>query len=504
MSKEKFILAIDQGTSSSRAVLFTHSGKIKAISQKEVKQFYPEPAWVEQDAEEIWITTKGAISNVLKETGTEAQDVAAIGITNQRETTVVWDKKTGKPVYNAIVWQSRQSEEICKKVRESGDEEEIKNKTGLVVDPYFSASKLAWLFNSNPELQSRALNGELLCGTIDTWIIWNLTGGKDHITDYSNASRTLLFNIYECSWDKDLCQIFKVPEVILPKVVESSGIVAKTSKSLFGHEIPIAGIAGDQQAALFGQRCTKKGMAKNTYGTGCFMLLNTGDTPVKSKSGLLTTIAWKISGKVEYALEGGVFIGGAAIKWLRDGLEIIKKSSDSEELASKINSSEGVYVVPAFVGLGAPYWKSEARGAIFGLSLGTWKNHLIRATLESLAYQSKDLLNAMEADSGIKSLSLRVDGGACANNFLMQFQSDILGIPVERPEILETTAAGAAYLAGLGAGFWKMKDLEKIGKIEKRFDPDMENTERTKLYKGWKKAVEAVIGFSIKDPGAID
>lgn len=495
MTTGECILSIDQGTSSSRAILFDHSGTIRAISQLEVKQYYPEPAWVEQDAEEIWNTTKTVISNVIKEVKIKPEEIAGIGITNQRETLVVWDKYTGKPVHRAIVWQSRQSEEICKRLKAGGHEKLIKEKTGLLIDPYFSASKLAWLFETKPELKQPALKGELICGTIDSWLIWNLGGGKEHITDITNASRTLLFNIHTCKWDKDLCNLFNVPEIMLPKVVESSGIVAKTSKDLYGFEIPIAGIAGDQQAALFGQRCTKKGMTKNTYGTGCFMLMNTGEKPVVSKSGLLTTIAWNISGKVEYALEGGVFIGGAAIKWLRDSLELIKKSSETDPIASKIDSSEGVYVVPAFVGLGAPYWNSEARGAIFGLTLGSGKSHIIRATLESLAYQSKDLLKAMEADSGIVSETLRVDGGACANNYLMQFQADILGIPVERPEVLETTATGAAYLAGLGVGFWEEKDLERIGKIEKCFKPGMKEDERAELYIGWQRAVKAVINY---------
>lgn len=496
MKSEQFILSIDQGTSSSRAILFDHLGRVKGVDQKEVKQLYPHPAWVEQDANEIWSSTKNVIEGALAKAAVLPSQIAAIGITNQRETTVLWDKKSGVPVYNAIVWQSRQSEEICHKLQEAGAQGMIKQKTGLVIDPYFSASKLTWIFEQKPELLARAKQGELLFGTVDSWLIWNLSGGKSHVTDFSNASRTLLFNIRELKWDAELLKTFSIPKEILPEVVMSSGTVAKTSVSVMQHEIPIAGIAGDQQAALFGQRCTKVGMVKNTYGTGCFTLMNTGADLIESKSGLLTTIAWGINGKVEYALEGGVFVAGAAIKWLRDGLKIIKSSSETEALANQVSSTDGVYVVPAFAGLGAPHWKSNARGAIFGLTLGSNNSHLIRAVLESLAYQSKDLLTVMEKDSGIKIPMLRVDGGACANNLLMQFQADILGISVERPQALETTAVGAAYLAGLGVSFWTADDIDHIGGVERQFTPKMSEELRTELYKGWVKAVNATISYS--------
>lgn len=497
MTKPGYILALDQGTTSSRALLFDTRGEIKGCQQKEISQSYPNPAWVEQDALEIWETTRQAVKNLLEQTKVSAQQIAAIGITNQRESVVVWDRISGNPVYPVIVWQSRQSDEICRRLQSMGYADEIRNKTGLLIDPYFSASKLSWLFEQFPDLKSRADKGELLFGTVDTWLIWKLSNGRSHITDVTNASRTLLYNIHTLEWDKDLLDIFSVPACILPQVTASSGSLATTAAEVFGSAIPICGIAGDQQAALFGQRCTSMGKLKNTYGTGCFALMHTGNRVMRSDSGLLTTIAWKIGDQVEYALEGSVFVAGAAINWLRDSLQLIKSAKESGSLAESAGSNDGVYVVPAFVGLGAPYWNSAARAAVFGMSFGTRPAHLVRAVLESLAFQSKDLIKQMQADSGIEPLILRVDGGVSRNDFLMQFQADILNVCVERPQQTETTAAGAAYLAGLASGFWDANQLDSFSSEgATRFEPGISPSERQKLYQGWLRAVEATIKFS--------
>ncbi|WP_101843121.1 glycerol kinase GlpK [Halobacillus sp. Marseille-P3879] len=494
---EKFILSLDQGTTSSRAILFNEAGEIVETGQKEFEQFFPKPGWVEHDANEIWTSVLACIADVLRKADIEPDQIAGIGITNQRETTVVWDKHTGKPVYKAIVWQSRQTEEICKDLRAKGHNDLFNKKTGLLLDPYFSGTKVKWILDNVEGVREKADNGDLLFGTMDTWLVYKLSGGKSHITDYSNASRTLMFNIYDLTWDEELLDILTVPKSMLPEVKQSSEVYAKTvDYHFFGHEVPIAGIAGDQQAALFGQACFEKGMAKNTYGTGCFMLMNTGDEGVKSERGLLTTLAWGVDGKVEYALEGSIFVAGSAIQWLRDGLQLIESAPASEQHALKVNSTDGVYLVPAFVGLGTPYWDSDARGAMFGLTRGTSKDHVIRATLESLAYQTKDVLDAMIADSNIDLKTLRVDGGAVKNNFLMQFQSDILGVPVERPVVQETTALGAAYLAGLAVGYWKDKnEIANQWKTEKTFSNEMDETEQEELYRGWKKAVAATREF---------
>lgn len=496
MSK-KYVLAFDQGTTSSRAIVFDDSSNIVAVAQKEFTQIYPKPGWVEHNPDEIWSTQIGVAAEAVAKAGIEPKDIAAIGITNQRETTVVWDKNTGKPVYNAIVWQCRRTMEICDGLKAKGLAENFRHKTGLVIDAYFSGTKVKWILDNVPGVREKAEKGELLFGNIDTWLIWKLTAGKVHVTDYSNASRTLMFNIRELKWDKEILAELNVPAAMLPSVRSSSEVYGKTEPSVFlGAEVPIAGIAGDQQAALFGQTCFKPGMAKNTYGTGCFMLMNTGDKLFESQNGLLTTIAWGLDGKVEYALEGSIFIAGAAIQWLRDGLKIIETAPDSEYFAKKVKDTGGVYVVPAFVGLGAPYWDMKARGAIMGLTRGTTKAHVIRATLESLAYQTKDVLSAMEADSGISLQALKVDGGAVANNLLMQFQSDLLGVPVDRPEVTETTALGAAYLAGLAVGVWQNKeDLVQNWKLDARFSPQMESAEKDKLYKGWQKAVKRAIDW---------
>ncbi|MEK4222411.1 glycerol kinase GlpK [Bacillus sp. FSL W8-0116] len=494
---EKYILALDQGTTSSRAILFDKEGKIVHTAQREFHQLFPQPGWVEHNPNEIWGSILACIATVLSEAGIEAKQVAGIGITNQRETTVVWEKDTGKPIYNAIVWQSRQTADICEQLKEKGYNELFHKKTGLLIDPYFSGTKIKWILDHVEGARERAKKGELLFGTIDTWLIWKLSGGKAHVTDYSNASRTLLYNIHELKWDEELLEILDVPKEMLPEVRPSSEVYAKTvSYHFFGEEVPIAGAAGDQQAALFGQACFEEGMAKNTYGTGCFMLMNTGDKAVESKHGLLTTIAWGIDNKVEYALEGSIFVAGSAIQWLRDGLRMLKSAPESESYATRVESTEGVYVVPAFVGLGTPYWDSDVRGAVFGLTRGTSKEHFIRATLESLAYQTKDVLTSMEADSGIFLKTLRVDGGAVMNNFLMQFQSDILNVPVERPIINETTALGAAYLAGLAVGFWKdRQEISSQWKQDRQFTPTMAQENRETLYNGWKKAIEAAQAF---------
>ncbi|MCM3409451.1 glycerol kinase GlpK [Metabacillus litoralis] len=494
---EKYILSLDQGTTSSRAILFNKQGEIIHISQKEFTQHFPKPGWVEHDANEIWGSILSVIAQLLSETNVKPEQIAGIGITNQRETAVVWDKTTGLPIYNAIVWQSRQTAGICEELKSQGYNDLFREKTGLLIDAYFSGTKVKWILDHVDGAREKAEKGDLMFGTIDTWLIWKLTGGAAFVTDYTNASRTLMYNIHELKWDDELLDILTVPRSMLPEVRPSSEIYGHTvDYHFFGQNVPIAGVAGDQQAALFGQACYQEGMAKNTYGTGCFMLMNTGETAVKSEHGLLTTIAWGLDGKVEYALEGSIFVAGSAIQWLRDGLRMFKDASDSEGYAEKVDSTDGVYVVPAFVGLGTPYWDSDVRGAVFGLTRGTQKEHFVRATLESLAYQTKDVLTAMEADSGISLKGLRVDGGAVKNNFLMQFQSDILGVSVERPVIEETTALGAAYLAGLAVGYWK--DREEISKqwnINRTYEANMTNEERDRLYNGWKKAVNATMAY---------
>ena len=489
---KKYVLALDQGTTSSRSILFDETSNIVAVAQKEFTQIFPKPGWVEHNANEIWSTQIGTMAEVVANAGIDPSEIAAIGITNQRETTVVWEKATGKPVYNAIVWQSRQTMGICDDIKAKGLADTFRQKTGLVVDAYFSGTKVKWILDNVEGARAKAEAGELLFGTIDTWLIWKLSGGKVHVTDYSNASRTLMYNIRDLKWDDELLEILTVPKSMLPEVRPSSEVYGLTAPAVFqGAEIPIAGAAGDQQAALFGQTCFRPGMAKNTYGTGCFMLMNTGSELYTSKNGLLTTIAWGIEGKVEYALEGSIFVAGSAVQWLRDGLKAIEAAPDSEYYAGKVADAEGVYVVPAFVGLGAPYWDMKARGAILGLTRGTTKGHIIRATLDSMAYQTKDVLGAMEADSGIKLQALKVDGGAVANNLLMQFQSDILGVPVDRPVVTETTALGAAYLAGLAVGVWANKeDLIQNWQLNRRFEPTMGADERAKLYAGWQKAVK--------------
>ena len=491
MSK-KFVLALDQGTTSSRAILFDQSGKGVGVAQKEFTQIYPKAGWVEHDAMEIWGTQSGVAREVLEKTGTRPDEIAAIGITNQRETTVVWEKETGKPIYNAIVWQCRRTASICDELKARGLESYIRENTGLVVDAYFSGTKVKWILDNVPGARERAKKGELLFGNIDTWLIWNLTRGKSFVTDYSNASRTMLFNIQTLKWDEKILAELDIPACMLPEVKPSSCVYGTTDAQTFGGaEIPIAGDAGDQQAALFGQACFGDGMAKNTYGTGCFMLMNTGEKRVPSHNGLLTTIAWGVDNKVEYALEGSIFVAGASVQWLRDDLKLIETAAQSEELAGAVADTNGVYVVPAFVGLGAPYWDMYARGTIVGLTRGANRNHIVRATLESIAYQTRDVLQAMEDDSGITLKALKVDGGAVANNFLMQFQSDILGVPVDRPMVTETTAMGAAFLAGLAVGFWKDKaEIAAKWNVDRTFKPTMATADRDRQYKGWKKAVE--------------
>lgn len=494
----KYILSLDQGTTSSRAILFDKNADIVAVEQQEFTQYYPKSGWVEHDANEIWQTQLKVAQNLLAKHRISASEIAGIGITNQRETTVVWNKITGEPIHHAIVWQDRRTASICDKLKADGMEPYVKKATGLVIDAYFSGTKIKWLLDHVKAARKEAEKGNLLFGTIDTWLIWKLTDGRVHVTDYSNASRTMLFNIQSLEWDNKLLNALDIPTTILPEVRSSSELYGQTLPALFGVPIPIAGIAGDQQAALFGQACHDPGMAKNTYGTGCFMLMNTGTKPVASKSGLLTTIAWGLDGKVTYALEGSVFIAGAAIQWLRDGLKMVNEARDSEYFATKVPSSEGVYVVPAFAGLGAPYWDQYARGAIFGLTRGTSHAHLVRATLESMAYQTKDVLTAMERDAKIKLKALRVDGGASANNFLMQFQADMLGTRVERPKIIETTALGAAYLAGLGVGFWKMDEIDKGWQMGRSFEPKMEEATLKKNYAGWLKAVKRCMDWEEK------
>lgn len=487
MSK-KYILTLDQGTTSSRSVLFDDRGQICEMSQQETEQIYPQHGWVEQDSLEIYKTQTETIAHVIQSQKIEAKSIAAIGITNQRETTVVWNKKSGEPIYNAIVWQDVRTSKYCKDLKQKGLEPLIKEKTGLVIDSYFSATKIKWILDNVPDAKEQADQGELLFGTIDTWLLWNLTNGDVHATDYSNASRTMLYNIKTLSWDEELLKLFGIPKSMLPTVKPSSYHYG--DYSMDGHKIPITGIAGDQQAALFGQACFEKGEVKNTYGTGCFLLMNTGEDLQYSDNGLLTTIAWGINDKVYYALEGSVFIGGAAVQWLRDGLQIIKSAEESEDFAKKVKDENTVYVVPAFAGLGAPYWNMDARGAIFGLTQDTGKNHIIKATLESIAYQCKDLIVAMQEDSKVKLNALKVDGGASANNYLMQFQADILNTTIERAEIIESTALGAAYLAGIGIGLWTTDDILNNRKIDKNFIPEMAEEKRIHLYKNWKKAVK--------------
>ncbi|MBP5493740.1 MAG: glycerol kinase GlpK [Lachnospiraceae bacterium] len=487
----KYVMALDAGTTSNRCILFNEKGEIVSLAQKEFTQYFPKSGWVEHDAAEIWLTQYSVASEALAKADAKAEDIAAIGITNQRETTIVWDKETGEPIYHAIVWQDRRTADYCESLVNKGLTDTYRQKTGLVIDPYFSATKIRWLLENVPGARQKAEEGKLLFGTVETWLIWKLTGGSVHITDYSNASRTMLFNIVDLKWDEDILKELNIPACMLPEVRPSSEVYAKTMPDLFGGEITIAGAAGDQQAALFGQTCFNAGQAKNTYGTGCFLLMNTGEKPVFSKSGLVTTIAWGIDGKVEYALEGSIFVAGSAIQWLRDELRFMDSASDSEFFASKVKDTCGCYVVPAFTGLGAPYWDPYARGAIVGLSRGVNKYHVIRATLESLAYQTYDVLTAMENDSGMKLSKLNVDGGASANNLLMQMQADIIQTEVNRPKCVETTAAGAAYLAGLAVGYWKNKEdvLTNIS-IEKTFVPKISREEQEKKIAKWHKAVE--------------
>lgn len=489
MSK-KYVLALDQGTTSSRAILFDHDGKIIGVAQKEFEQIFPKPGWVEHSPEEIWSSQLSVLKDVVNNSGVSVSEIAAIGITNQRETTTLWDRSTGKPIHNSIVWQDRRTSERCDKIKNQGHADAIKHKTGLIIDAYFSGTKIQWILDAVPGARSRAENGELAFGTIDTWLVWNLTGGKVHVTDATNASRTMLYNIRDLAWDKSLLDIINVPESVLPTVASSSEIYGYLDESILGEAIPIAGIAGDQQAALFGQMCIEKGMAKNTYGTGCFMVLNTGHEIIESQNNLLSTIGYQINGVTTYALEGSVFIAGAAIQWLRDGLQIIEAAPDSEALAETVEDNGGVYFVPALAGLGAPHWDPYARGAIVGITRGTSKAHITRAALESIAFQVSDVVKCMNADTGHEMKELRVDGGAVANNLLLQFQSDILGATVVRPQVLETTALGAAYLAGLGVGFWESVDsLKNQWAEDKRFDANIEEKRREDLVLNWDRAV---------------
>ncbi len=493
---KKYILAFDQGTTSSRAIVFNHDGTIVSVAQKEFKQIFPQPGWVEHDPEEIWSTQLGVAAEAITKAGLTTEQIHAIGITNQRETTVVWDRNTGKPIYNAIVWQDRRTADFCDELKRKNLHILIQQRTGLVVDAYFSASKVKWILDHVEGARARAEKGELCFGTIDSWLLWNLTKGQVHATDVSNASRTMLMNLQTLQWDGELEKIFNIPGNMLPQIRSSSEVFGTTQNLLTATNIPIAGIAGDQQSALFGQMCTKEGMVKNTYGTGCFMLMNTGEKAVISRNNLLTTVAWKINGKTEYALEGSVFIAGAVVQWLRDGLGIIRSSGDVEKLAAKVSDSEGVYVVPAFTGLGAPYWNQHARGTMVGMTRGTTAAHIAKAALDSIAYQTADVLKAMEADAGISIAELRVDGGATINNGLLQFQSDILHTAVVRPQVTETTALGAAYLAGLATGYWSSIDeIQEQWKVERRFEPKLDEDKRIALYEGWLKAVKAAQSF---------
>lgn len=487
-----YILSLDQGTTSSRAIIFDKKGNAVATAQKEFTQIFPQPGWVEHDANEIWSTQLGVATEAVLKAGLTVNDIAAIGITNQRETTVVWDRDTSLPIYNAIVWQDRRTAEYCDKLKKEGHAEKIQAKTGLVTDAYFSGTKVKWILDNVEGARDKAQRGELCFGTIDSWLLWKLTNGKVHATDVSNASRTLLYNIHELKWDEELLSLFGIPDNMLPEVRSSSEVYGHTQNILTAKEIPVSGIAGDQQSALFGQMCTQPGMVKNTYGTGCFMLMNTGKEAVKSKNNLLTTIAWKVNGEVHYALEGSVFIGGAVVQWLRDGLKIIQNSSDVEALASKVEDNGGVYVVPAFTGLGSPYWNQHARGTIVGITRGSTDAHIARAAVESIAFQSMDLLQSMQADAGLPIKEVRVDGGATVNNQLMQFQADIINTNVIRPKVTETTALGAAYLAGLAVGFWKdIAELQQYWQQDKNFAPSMNDAKRNELQKNWKKAIKA-------------
>ena len=499
----KYVMALDAGTTSNRCIIFNEKGEMCSVAQKEFTQYFPKPGWVEHDANEIWSSQLGVAVEAMAKLGIGADDIAAIGITNQRETTIVWDKSTGEPVYNAIVWQCRRTSEYCDTLKDKGLTDKFREKTGLIIDAYFSGTKLKWILDNVDGVRERAEKGELLFGTVETWLIWKLTKGKAHVTDYSNASRTLLFNIKDLTWDKEILEELNIPESMLPEPKPSSYVYGYSDASFFGKEIPISGAAGDQQAALFGQTCFNPGEAKNTYGTGCFMLMNTGETPVYSKNGLVTTIAWGLDGKVNYALEGSIFVAGASIQWLRDELRIIESAADSEYMAKKVKDTNGCYVVPAFTGLGAPYWDQYARGTIVGLSRGVNKYHIIRATLESIGYQVNDVLHAMKADSGIDLAALKVDGGASANDFLMQFQSDIINAPVKRPSCVETTAMGAAYLAGLAVGYWGSKeDVIKNWAIDKVFTPAMDGEDREEKIKGWNKAVKCSFGWAKEDEEA--
>jgi glycerol kinase len=494
----QYIIAIDQGTTSTRSMVFDHAGAVVAQAQREFTQHFPQPGWVEHDAEEIFTSVLLTLTEALQRGHIDAAQVAAIGITNQRETVLIWDKASGRPIHHAIVWQSRQTVSICNALKAAGHEPYVHARTGLRLDAYFSASKLQWLLEQVPGARERAELGELLCGTIDTWLVWKLSGGKVHVTDYSNASRTLLFNIHTLQWDDELLRLFGIPRALLPEVRGSSEVYGHIRPEyLFGHAAPLAAIAGDQQAALFGQGCFTPGMAKNTYGTGCFMLMHTGSKAVDSQHGLLTTIAWGLDGQVDYALEGSVFVAGSAIQWLRDGLGLLDHAADSEALAASVPDNGGVYLVPAFVGLGAPYWRSDVRAALFGMTRGTGKGQLARAALECMAYQTRDVLAAMQADAGIALTELRADGGAIANNLLAQFQSDILNVPLLRPRVAETTALGAASLAGLAVGFWSGRDeLARQWQLDRRFEPAMDADERERLYAGWQRAVQAALVFT--------
>lgn len=488
-----YILALDQGTTSSRAIVFDKKGNIVSVAQKEFAQHFPKPGWVEHDPLEIWSTQAGVAAEAIAKKGLDVGDIAAIGITNQRETVVVWDKRTGKPVYNAIVWQDKRTSEYCDDLKKQGKNDLIREKTGLVIDSYFSGTKVKWILDQVEGVRERAEAGDLILGTIDTWLVWNFTRGEQHITDVTNASRTMFFNINTMDWDEELLELLTIPKSMLPQVKASSEVYGHTKSTFYDSKIPIAGIAGDQQAALFGQMCTKPGMVKNTYGTGCFMLMNIGDKPVVSKNNLLTTVAWKIKGKTTYAFEGSIFVAGAVVQWLRDSLKIIRTSNEVENLAASVESSEGVYFVPAFVGLGAPHWNQHAQGTIFGLSRGSTDAHIARAALESIAYQTMDILKAMEADSGISIKELRVDGGATINDMLMQFQADVLNTETVRPKIVETTAMGAAFLAGLAVGFWENpEEIQQIWQTDRRFSPKKDRTAIEKDIKGWYRAIDAL------------
>ena len=499
----RYVLALDQGTTSSRAIIFNREGRPVAKAQKEFRQIYPKPGWVEHDPTEIWQSQLEVAREAIQKAGATASDISALGLTNQRETTVVWDRKTGRPLYSAIVWQCRRTAPICDELRTAGLAETIRSKTGLVLDAYFSATKLRWLLDNVPGLKAKAEAGEVAFGTVDTWLIWNLTGGRVHATDSSNASRTMLFNLQTLTWDEELLRVLDIPPTVLPDIRPSSGILGETTPELFGLPIPIAGDAGDQQAALFGQGCFTPGQAKNTYGTGCFLLVNTGDHPVSSSQGLVTTVAWGLDGRATYALEGSVFIAGAAVQWLRDGLGLIGSAAETAELAASVPDTGGVYFVPAFVGLGAPYWDPYARGTIVGLTRGTGRAHLVRAALEAIAYQTRDVLEAVSADLSVPLKGLRVDGGGAANDFLMQFQADILGLPVERPAFGETTALGAAFLAGLATGFWRdTTQLAGLRQVDRTFTPGLPADARRSLYARWRKAVERSLAWE-QTPGGV-